>query len=370
MPLDNNPEIGPPAKASLPKGQVGCAGAPDPIRSRPSNRYLPKGHVAHDGRDLTLPAAAEPARKGKRSSSAAAKRPLPQGQWCHAAALDELCAILAGLQRQRVFAIRQHNRISSALKAFVRVQLGYHEDLPERERKRLAAAAQAIVAAGLAGKDYAGKASDAARAVAAQCLPEIILTRDGLAGWAVRRKDTEDMMNIAQGLPAQQFVAATRGFSLLGLAVVVGEAGNLADYPTKGHLWSQLGLALELDGLRQGRVPAGLSREARAAAWQDRKYNPARRAQIWSFLDDSLMRHQWRGAVKDDAGAVVTAARAIGPYGAYYGRKRAEYAERFAGEKGGAAHADAAARRYMAKQFLRDLWRAWRAEIGTPAVAR
>jgi hypothetical protein len=45
---------------------------------------------------------------------------------------------------------------------------------------------------------------------------------------------------------------------------------------------------------------------------------------------------------------------ALGPYGEHYARKLPEYIARNHPMPGKAA------RRYMAKMFIRDLWRAWR----------
>ena len=68
-----------------------------------------------------------------------------------------------------------------------------------------------------------------------------------------------------------------------------------------------------------------------------------------------MLRAQWRGEKKDDDGNIISPGHAIGPYGEHYRRKKAEYIAR--------EHPapDRAARRYMAKMFLRDLLNAWRA---------
>jgi hypothetical protein len=110
-------------------------------------------------------------------------------------------------------------------------------------------------------------------------------------------------------------------------------------------LWKRLGLAV-IDGRRQGSPGTGAS----ADDWIAHGYSPQRRSQIWAFLDDMIVRAQWRGEKND------VPAHGIGEYGEYYGQMKALYIAR----DWKPAHADHAARRAMTKRLLRDLWRAWR----------
>lgn len=364
------------AKLTQPKGRVLRANfVSSPIGSRKANVGVLEDQQSSADRDPNLTEAGEAVLQMPTGQSGAAKpasapspsaeaRPCtPQGHQPDAAALGELCGNLMGLQRQRIFAIRQQSRLSRSLEAFVRIQLGYHTGLPEKERKRLSKLATDIIAA-IESERPIPPAGDR---VAANCAPEILITRESRLAWDQRRGETEKrMVELAKALPAQSFVASTKGFTHLGLAVLVGEAGDLASYPKKGHLWKRLGLAV-IDGYRQGQVPPGLARDDRAEAWKARGYNPARRAEVYAFIDDVMLRAQWRGAKIDDAGEIIEAPHAIGPYGAYYGRKRYEYTERWAEEKTVAGHANAAARRYVSKMFVRDLWKAWRADVAISA---
>ena len=157
---------------------------------------------------------------------------------------------------------------------------------------------------------------------------------------------------LAKTLPVWPFFAGVRGASAKTLAIIVAEAGDLSKYPKKGHLWTRLGLGVR-DGKRQGSIPPGLSGDARRETWKDRKYSPHRRAETFALIDDVLLRAQWQHAT------------ALGPYGAHYARKKAEYIAR---DK---SYADRSARRYTTKRFIRDLWKAWRAASGqlpNPAV--
>jgi hypothetical protein len=353
MPFDSANKFGAEAQLCRSVDHDKCAEAPMRLEAFEAKQ------VASDGQALVVSNAST------RSLGTEATFVVLESHARTAAALGDLCGDIIGLQRQRVFAIRMQSRCDRAVEAYVRTRLGYSSDMSEAERKKLSLLALKIVKSVAAGVDAAGLGQQ----VAAVCAPVILRTKNSRICWDDLRRDTEKgMIALAKQLPAQAFVAETKGFSHLGLAVLVGEAGNLGDYPKKGHLWKRLGLSVE-DGHRQGVVPPGLPKEERAAAWIKRGYSPARRAEVYAFIDDVLFRSQWRGATKDDAGNLIQAARPIGPYGEHYGRKRAEYVDRFSEEKGGKAHADKAARRYMAKMFIRDLWKAWRADLaGQEAV--
>jgi hypothetical protein len=172
--------------------------------------------------------------------------------------------------------------------------------------------------------------------------------------WDDLRTATEaEMVKLARRLPAHIWVADVKGVSALGLAVVVGEAGDLGRFPTRSHLQKRLGLGCMDGDVRQGNP----GKAASAEDWIKHGYNKRRRAEIWAFLDDAMFRKQWRGPLLDDNDELIEPGYPLGPYGAHYERKKTEYLER--GLTRG--HADKAARRYMAKMFVRDLWKAWRA---------
>jgi septum formation topological specificity factor MinE len=256
--------------------------------------------------------------------------------------LDRLCGELMTLQRDRCFAINQQIRSNNATLAYIRTRLGFSTFDVEERRTALVRRARAIkaqVEAALAGER--GKNGEAP-ALDPSLPPGIVnVVRRNIevqAGWTEMRAETEAQMErLAADLPVVGFVAATPGLSLKGLAVIVGEAGNLAGYPKIGHLWRRLGLAV-IDGRRQGSLPPGISREQRVEEWLRRGYNPRRRAQVYAFIDDVFFRCQRPGS----------------KYRAYYERKKGEYIAR---EK---SYPDRSARRAMAKLLIRDLWRAWR----------
>lgn len=281
-----------------------------------------------------------------------ARAPLPQGQTIRAA-LDDLCGRLMALQRDRIFAIRMQSRCDRAVEAYIRTRLGFTTDptrMGEADRKKIAAEAKRLKKAVEHGEDHAADAEDGRANIVLACSAVILRNMSARGMWDQMRADTEKEMRVlAKQLPAWDFVQTVKGISDLGLAVIVGEAGDLGAYPKKGHLWKRLGLAV-IDGKRQGNPGTGASAED----WIAHGYKAARRAEVYAFVDDVMLRSQWRGPKDDHPGY------AIGPYGAHYARKKAKYLTRFAEEPHAKAHAENAARRYMAKMFIRDLWKAWR----------
>jgi hypothetical protein len=274
---------------------------------------------------------------------------LPQGQ----AALDDLCGQLMALQRDRIFAIRMQSRCDRAVEAYIRTRLGFVTDparMGDADRKKLAAEARRLKRSVEQADDQCGIAGEGQHIVVAACSAVILRNISARQMWDQMRADTEKEMRVlAKQLPAWEFVQTVKGVSDLGLAVIVGEAGNLGGYPKKGHLWKRLGLAV-IDGKRQGNP----GKNATPDDWISHGYKASRRAEIYAFIDDVMLRSQWRGSKNGAPGY------AIGPYGAHYARKKAEYLIRYADEATGKGHAENGARRYMAKMFIRDLWKAWR----------
>ena len=141
-----------------------------------------------------------------------------------------------------------------------------------------------------------------------------------------------------------------RGFSVHGLAVIVGNSGDLSNYPGPAALWKRLGWA-PADEYETGEKSDG------------RKVPRARKGRIYGVIVPQIIKAQVR-RVKDDDGRKTDESVAIGPYGAVYLETKARLLERFTAEGGKAPkwHASNLAYRVMLKALLRDLWCAWRDE--------
>ena len=117
------------------------------------------------------------------------------------------------------------------------------------------------------------------------------------------------------------------GLGDLGLALIVGAAGDLANYSNPAKLWKRMGMAV-IDGERQRKCT-----DAEKAVKHG--YKPANRAILWNIED-----------------AIV---KVGGPYRALYDeRKIIELAKGLT-----KMHAHNRAKRYVGKRLLRDLWNAW-----------
>jgi len=155
---------------------------------------------------------------------------------------------------------------------------------------------------------------------------------------------------LAKWLPVWPWVESINGMGALGLAQIVGEAGDLSNYANPAKLWKRLGVGMVPvgDGTfeRQrgvsGRDPDKKKAAAKAERAKMHAYNPQRRSIIWNIGHSLIM-------------------------------KKNEYREIYLVRKEyeGAAHPDLTpihihrrAQRYMEKQLLRNLWAEWRRVCG------
>jgi hypothetical protein len=149
--------------------------------------------------------------------------------------------------------------------------------------------------------------------------------RDGIE--KARLQVEKRLLVLAKGLPVVPWVDSVRGFGVLSLAGIVGEAGDLSAYSNPAKLWKRMGLAV-IGGERQ--------RKKEGAAGIEHGYNPARRSLMWTVGDCII--------------------RAGGPLKELYNERKVYEAPRVKTKM----HAHNRAKRYIEKRLLRDLWRAWR----------
>lgn len=280
------------------------------------------------------------------------------GQWERAdeatgslpASLQSVIDEIRHHHRTYVYAMEQRKRADLSLGAYLRMMLGWRRDLPEKERKAIAVRAQQLVALGEADAKGKPATADSDYTDHRPIIAASLRAREPFDG--VEKTAVKNMERLAAGLPVWgAFGAGVRGFGLKSLAVIVAEAGDLSDYPTKGHLWKRMGLAV-LDGVRQG----GLAKGATNEAWIAHGYSPSRRSRVWN-IGDAMLKAQIR-KVKDDADEDTGERIALGPYGEAYLRRKAYEVAREPEIAPIKAHRRA--QRYMEKRLLRDLWQAWR----------
>jgi hypothetical protein len=275
--------------------------------------------------------------------------------------LDAICLQLMELQAKRKFWIGIINKQTNAAGAYVRRVLGWNGEMTDEadEKVKTKAAkiktqAAAIVSSVLAGKDV--KDSGAALNAAMAILP----LREALKpAIAAREAAEKEMKAIAKKLPAHQWQKQVHGLGELGLAVIVGECGNLASYSRDG-LRKRLGLApYEGKALSRWRTDGGLT----ADQWTDAGYSPRRRAQIHGVVTDPMFRAQAERTNKE-TGEV----RAPYHYGAIYYRRREWTTLSHPEWKPIQSHMDAL--RVMTQKVVCDLRVAWLAANDcTPSTA-
>jgi hypothetical protein len=244
---------------------------------------------------------------------------------------------LAELQVRRKFYIGATNKQTNAVKALVRRALGWKFDEVDVDREKLNTRAAKIVAAALAGKEQKPEDAEAFSTIAG----DLAVVSAAIEPLQNARHGIElEMKKAGRSLPIAPWAKAVHGLGELGLAVIVAEAGDLAKYPKKGHLWKRLGLAVhEGKAYSTWRMKGGLTAEQ----WTEAGYSPRRRAEVYAVISEPLFRAQ---------------SVAEGPYRTIYDRRRAATAETHADWTKAHSHMDAL--RVMTKYLLRDLWQEWR----------
>lgn len=151
-----------------------------------------------------------------------------------------------------------------------------------------------------------------------------------------RQKYQRDCQVLARQLSVWPWVEAIRGLGALGLAAIVGEAGDLGNYAGPQKLNKRLGLGVT-DGRADRRI-AGKS-EARKLLAIEMGYSPRRRSVMWTIGDALIKGNQ------------------DGRYRSFYLAEK----ERLAAERTELRPFEMhrMAQRAMEKGLLRDLWCAW-----------
>lgn len=169
-----------------------------------------------------------------------------------------------------------------------------------------------------------------------------------------QRKENEKMMEAdAATLPAAEWVNGVRGVKMLSLASVIGEAGNLSNYPNPAKLWKRLGLAV-IRGERQQKKPGDEAKE--------HGYCPSRRSVIWGIGDNMIRgRSEYTSSYYSRKEYEVERAESEGKT-VVPQQKITNMKDRGKDVSGymSQGHVHNRAKRYMEKRFIRDLWRAWR----------
>jgi len=205
-------------------------------------------------------------------------------------------------------------------------------DLPEKERAKIRRDAAKLVKT-----IEATRTTDTLAPVAETVGPFVFQLRTAREVLEAYRKTLEkQMVKLAKTLPVWSWVANVQGLGELGLAIIVGEAGDLGNYANPGKLWKRMGLA-----------PKEAYADVTLAGKDCHKIPRRRRSAMWTIGD-----------------AIVK--QGYGYRELYLTRKEYEHEQHPEPEATGNGkkrytpmHLHRRAQRYMEKRVLRDLLNAW-----------
>lgn len=177
------------------------------------------------------------------------------------------------------------------------------------------------------------------------------------------------LAKLGKALPVwKSWGEGVKGLSALGLAIIVGECGDIGTYRNPSCLWKRMGLAVHGDH-RQGNPGAG----ATADDWTFEAYSKVRRSVMWNIGNGLI---GGMGKFRPLFGEDVEANPSYSPYQKMFAERCRYEASRLPHKDGDAIkesatgkdsytlHAANRAKRYVEKRMLRDLYVAWRAADG------
>lgn len=237
------------------------------------------------------------------------------------------------LQRRAI--LKTSLSLRNQCRAICRVMLGFNPQDDEKKRKGINAAAALIVEAIESNK---GLDDERHAKVAAGVRPSVL-------HWIALADSNDKILDgierklcgLAKQLPVAKWIDTVKGVGIDSVAAIVGECGDLSNYANPGKLWRKLGLHVY-----KGKAPSTWKKEGGlfAEEWVEQGYSPARLSIAWNI--GIAVRYQTSGELRElyDARKAFELTKTDKPW-----------------------LADARARRYVAKRFVRNLWIAWRNTI-------
>jgi hypothetical protein len=251
---------------------------------------------------------------------------------------------IKGHHRRRRYAMKVQQKIDRALESFIRINATkWTYDAPEADREKFNREVAKIIASARKGDGD-------------QLIVELVQKTDrGREPFDAMRKAAESAMEkLTEQLPVAEWIKGVRGAGALGLATIVAEAGDLANYPNPAKLWKRLGFA-PYDGhagsswKRQTWRPRTLTAEEWIAnPFSGERYALMHQVAVW------LVNAQWIGKAKTESGE----GEPNGPYGEIYAARRKHTLTTHADWSDGHRRMDAL--RVTMKAFLKDLHVEWR----------
>lgn len=282
-----------------------------------------------------------------------------------------LCAEIRALHRNRAYAMDVRKSIDNQLGAYLRRQLGWRRDLPAADNAAVKARVAELVKTGETLMRFMAKPPKKPKPIDGVDAPDFRANRDMILATlqargafdAVEKTAEAEMAARARLLPVWPWWSSHPGLAETGLAMIVGEAGDIGGYATHSKLWKRMGVAV-MDGVRQG----GLGKTAGAEAWIAHGYSKSRRSVLYQvgvplvtmnkLADGSDGRYRALYVARKpvERAKAEAAGLTVAPAASIPKKRREEFVAVGTIEK--------RARRYMEKRLLRDLWRAWRGAEG------
>jgi hypothetical protein len=245
----------------------------------------------------------------------------------YAAVAPDLIIKMRELQAQRVAIIRSQLRLKLQALSLVRRVMGWRWEMDEKERTRINKHAAEVVDAIEGGHI----SQDTQLEIAPIVAPFVLALQKAREPIDSLRKEYEkEMVVCAKSLPVYSWIESINGLGAMGLAIIVGECGDLGSYSNPGKLWKRCGVAPD-------HCYAMECKDGREAIAKPKR----RRSAIWT-VSDSLLKAKNKYKTLDDERKVYELARAP------------EMTK---------MHAHRRAQRYAEKRMLKDLWIAWRGQV-------
>lgn len=170
----------------------------------------------------------------------------------------------------------------------------------------------------------------------------------------IHRKAAEKQLaTLVEQLPVWPWAAEVRGFAHASLARLVGEIGDLSDYPNPAKVWKRMGVGLVvIDGerTRQRRVGGKRPSKSELSVAELHGYSPIRRAILFAACEPLMKQNDHYKAIYD-----ARRSHTLVTHPEWANAKTAEGKATTSYKK----HYRFDALRIMSKAFLKDLWVAW-----------
>lgn len=209
--------------------------------------------------------------------------------------VPKLCLELQELQKQRAWYIKTKNMLHNRLRATVAGSLGYETAMTEKDRRKKFKEADARIKSVINDDTDDENTNFAQEEMVRVIYPNILVAQNAAKAFEKR------MIPVAEKLPMAYWVndPDQKGFSILGMAILIGETGDLCNYANPGKVWRRMGCApyTKNDETLMGktwknRQSGKNGTKLHKSDWEEFGYNPRRRS-IAYIMGENLLKHNF-----------------------------------------------------------------------------